>query len=217
MNRKGLTAIIILIALLVVGGVWYYEAHKNVSTVTSPQATSTAPAASSTQTSAPSAVNCTSSAQYFVISSDLTDSVGSNILVKYKTSPGQVIPCVYTPASGDFELKDADAEYFFGLAGHFLVLDRGTGPEPRELIVYDLNSRQEVYSDQYSSPVIFATTTITYWTPVATKVTAANCPQLGEFSADDLGAEIESHVILNLPDLTETNLQEFRCSPTQGL
>ena len=161
-------------------------------------------------------LNCEENSKYFVIS---RENYGvSDFLVKSKTDSEQAISCSYI-VEEDFELKDMDATYFLALTDNFLILDRGTAPPPRALIVYDLGSRKEVYTDEYSSyppgSVSVLNDTITYWSPIDEKVTNDNCPELNEFLDTGLGVGIEAYVTLNLSDLTKEKLGEYRCSPRQ--
>ena len=160
-------------------------------------------------------LSCNDSPNYFIISKSLTDSVGSDILVKSKTSQSQIIPCVYTVGQNDFEIKNAMAEYFLAATGHFLILDSGTAPYPRGLIVYDLNTREKIYTDKYSQPISVSGSSVTYWSPTSIKPTALNCPKLAEYSAGGLGAEVEHFVTLDLPSATKTDSGQSRCSATQ--
>lgn len=160
------------------------------------------------------AENCVSNNKYFVISKNKTDDVGTGILVKYKSSDDQIIPCEYSAESGDFEMG-GDAEYVLALENNFLITDTGTGPDPRLLTVYDLNIRKKVYNDSYSQPVDIQNDTINYWTETTKTVTEENCPEFKEWKEGGLGAVIDAHVSLNLSNLTKKELGEYRCSPRQ--
>lgn len=158
-------------------------------------------------------IRCEESSKYFVILASRFSV--SDFLVKYKTDKDQVIPCDYIVAEGDFEIKNQDATYFLALTDNFLLLDRGTAPPPRILIVYDLINREKVYTAKYSSHPSISNDTITYWTPTDEKVTEDNCPEINEFLGRSLGAEIEAYVTLNLTDLTKEESGEYRCSARQ--
>ena len=151
--------------------------------------------------------NCVSNEKYSVIA-------GPNILVKYKSSDKQIISCDYSVGSGDFQIV-GDAEYILALENNFLIIDSGTGPDPRSLIIYDLNTRKKIYNDSYSKPVDIKNNTVNYWTGTATPVTDQNCPESKQWKAEGLGAAIDSYVSLNLPTLIKTALGEYRCSPRQ--
>ena len=157
---------------------------------------------------------CNENSKYFVLSNSYLGS----FIVKYKTTPDQKISCIYSVTNPDFEIKGLEATYFLALTDNFLILDQGTAPPPRGLLVYDLRSRKQVYSDTYADFAIPTTTngdTITYWDPTNEKPTSKNCSSLNEYTADGLGVVIESQVSLDLNSLSKKDLGEYRCSPTQ--
>lgn len=158
---------------------------------------------------------CNDATKYFVVEKSLADSVGSDILVKYKTNPGQNFPCVYSVAGGDFELKNVMAEYFLAFTDNFLLLDRGTAPEPRILLAYDLRSHEKVFTDSYAKPVVVKGDTIEYWAKSDQKPTAKNCPILAENTKNYLGSVIMSKVSVDLSTLIKKELGELKCMTTQ--
>ena len=159
--------------------------------------------------------SCVSNTKYFVIESNLTDSVGANHLVKFKTDANQNFVCEYKVEKGDFEIKNEWAEYTLALDNNFLILDSGTGPDPRGLIIYDLNLRKKVYEDSYSQPINIQNNTIDYWTGTTKPVTEQNCPDFKKWEEGGLGSAIDTHVSLNLLTLVKKELGEYRCSPRQ--
>jgi len=139
------------------------------------------------------------------------------ILVKYKKDYNAPIQCTYARGSAnDIEFKNGTPQYFLALTDNFLILDSGTGPEPRGITAFDLIKRVGVYNGSYAKPVSTSGDTITYWEPNNQKVTLANCPQESEWLKEGLPPIMESHITLNLLDLTKKNLGEYRCVPTQG-
>jgi hypothetical protein len=160
-------------------------------------------------------VKCNESKNYFVIEKAVTDSVGSDILVKNKDATHQNIKCEYVVAKGDFEIKNISAEYFLAFTDNFLVLDSGTAPEPRTLIVYDLRSQKKVFTDMYAKPVTIVGDTISYLSVTAVKPTSTNCPKLKEYTSNGLGAVILSKVSVNLTTLVKKDLGVAECRATQ--
>ncbi len=160
-------------------------------------------------------VECRDSSKYFVVQKDVADSVGSDILVKYKSNPNENFSCIYAAREDDFEIKNASAEYFLALSGNFLMLDSGTAPEPRELIVYDLAARKIVFSDLYAGPVEAEGGKVTYFSKTAQKPTLLNCPDLAAYEANGLGAVIMSRVMVDLSLLKKADLGAFKCLATQ--
>lgn len=164
-----------------------------------------------------SGLNCEENSKYFVIYKEefINDSFEQSFLVKYKTDSKQNIPCSYVVDKEDFEIKDQFFTWFLALTDNFLILDMGTGPWPRTFIVYNLNSRKEVYTDSYSTPMSILNDVITYWNPINQKVTNENCPELSKYSAMGLGTGIETHVSLDIFNLIKKELGEYRCSARQ--
>ena len=159
--------------------------------------------------------SCVGNDKYFVISADRTDDVGTDILVKYKSSSSQNISCEYLKKDKDFEIKDEGAVYVMALENNFLILDEGTGPFPRGLIIYDLSSRKKVLEDSYSEPVNIKNNIINYWTETTIKANEENCSTYKVNKANFLGSAIETRVSLDLLTLVTKELGEYRCSATQ--
>jgi hypothetical protein len=162
-----------------------------------------------------SGLECHDSPKYFFIQKSLSDSVGSNILIKYKTNPNQSFPCTYTVTSSDFEIQNVLAEYFLMFTDNFLVLDSGTAPPPRGLIVYDLNSRNKIFIDIYTKPVTVTGDNITYFSKTSIEPTIQNCPSLKDYTENSLGAVIISKVTVNLSSLDKKDLGITECMGTQ--
>ncbi len=160
-------------------------------------------------------LKCNDSPKYFAVEKSLSDSVGSDILIKYKKNSEQNFPCVYAVASGDFELKNVLAEYFLAFTDNFLVLDSGTAPEPRGVIVYDLRSHKNVFTDSYAKPVIVKGDTLTYFSKTDSNPTLENCPNLNEYKGNGLGAVIMSKITVDLSSFSKKELGVFDCRATQ--
>jgi hypothetical protein len=107
------------------------------------------------------------------------------------------------------------AEYFLTFTDNFLVLDQGTAPEPRGLVVYDLHSHKIVFNDSYAKPVEVAKDNITYWSKTNQKPTLQNCPDLNNYTKNGLGAVIMSKVTINLSSLDKKDSGINKCMATQ--
>lgn len=154
---------------------------------------------------------CISNDKYFVTSQDLTESVGSDILVKYKINKDQNFACNYIIEKNDFVIKNEWAEYVFAITNNFLLLDSGTGPSGRNLIIYNLETRQKIYTDGYSEPVTIKENIITYWAGSDKKANIGNCSKINEYLSYGGDAIIETLVTLDLTNLKKTELGEDRC------
>lgn len=142
-----------------------------------------------------------------------TGEVGTHFLIKYKKVALPDSACRYAVAPGDFELRNADAEYFLGLAGDLLILDSGTGPAPRGLIIWNLRQRAKVYTGTYADATVEATS-MTFWLESG-PATDADCPEAAEWRSSGLGAAIETRVRLDFADFTVTRSSETRCQARQ--
>ena len=204
--HRGSVLFIILIVLLALGGGTYVYTQ-NV--------------AKHSPTQTYGKTECHENDTYFVIEGNRAGAdVGTDHLVKYKVTKNQQFECTYTVGEGDFEIKNGSAEYFLALENDFLILDSGTGPSPRGLIVYDLTKRSKVFSDMYvrvdsTNPVSVHDNEIEYWAKTSEEVTADNCPELAMHEKDGLGSVIASHTRLNLLGMTKEELGERRCVAVQ--
>jgi len=221
-RQRGIILLPILIGLLLLLGLTYlvYSNYKsrnsNLETSSLYTTPTLAPAKySPTPIKGADLEKCYENNNYFVIEQGATDSVGGNLLVKYKSADNQKFDCKYVVEQNDFEIKNEDADYYLGLENKFLLIDRGTGPHPRAFIIYDLEKRQKVYNASYSVPVNLENNYFDYWKGVSTKVTKENCPEKDYYENAGLGTAIEEHVRLQLINMEEINLNESRCSGRQ--
>ena len=142
------------------------------------------------------------------------ESVGTDFLVKQLGRGRSIPPCKYLVREGDLEIRNENAEYFLGLTESFLVLDSGTAPEPRGLVIWDLQKRQKVFTGSYSKPVSIDATGITFWQPGG-DATDANCPQAAGWRAQGLGAALETEVRLGFADMKPVAGAATRCAARQ--
>lgn len=156
---------------------------------------------------------CHESPQYLIVERS-TGEVGTDFLVKYKSPRAGAIACKYTVAAGDLEIKNESAEYFLALQGDLLILDSGTGPDPRGLVLWDLKKRQKAWSGTYSEPMEVKPDHLAYWMETG-EANDANCPERKEWESHGLGAAIETRVRLNLSDFSVTKFADTRCRSRQ--
>lgn len=194
---------IIAIALAVGLGYWYWQNAAPSEPIQNQQ--------ESTITA--EGITCHQNEEYFVAVRQREEEVGEDILVKRKEENGS-FDCAYEIASGDREFN-LEAGHFFDLSDGHLLIDQGTAPPPRNIIVMDLETGEEVYRDQYNRPAAVVGDDFTYWKPSDETPTTDNCPELSGWEASGLGAGLEEEVSLNLNDLTVTESGELRCSARQ--
>lgn len=155
---------------------------------------------------------CHHSPLYLVVERE-TGGVGTDFIIKKKGNKRHV-SCDLTIDSLDFELKNERAEYFLAIQGDLLILDSGTGPDPRGLIIWNIESQKKVFSGSYSGPYTVENGLMKYWLETE-DATARNCPSLKKNAENGLGSVIETRVQLNLNDFTVKRSSKKRCAPRQ--
>jgi hypothetical protein len=156
---------------------------------------------------------CHESSDYLIVEGS-TGEVGTHFLVKYKSGRNQPLACEYVIEPDDLEIRNEWAEYFLSLMGDLLILDSGTGPDPRGLIIWDLKKRKKVYTGTYSEEVKIDTEYMEFWLETG-DANDENCPEGKEWKAGGLGAAIETWVRLNFSDFKIIKSSKTRCSPRQ--
>lgn len=88
----------------------------------------------------------------FVVVSRPGEGPGNDIIARQTTARGSTKACAGGYRPGDTRIARAgEAKYVWGLQGKFLILDEGTGPSIRKLVVVDLARGSEVWSVPYVS------------------------------------------------------------------
>jgi len=90
-------------------------------------------------------VHCYKHARYVVVERELTDQVGADVFIRRRA----VGRCGADRLPGDIVIRNEWAEYFADLRGDVLILDSGTGPDVRGLIVIDLRTRRRLLETSY--------------------------------------------------------------------
>jgi hypothetical protein len=152
---------------------------------------------------------CHESTKYLVIERS-TGNVGTDFLIKYKSKATDSVSCNYFVTKRDFEIKNEWAEYFLDQQGDLLILDSGTAPPPRGLIIWDLKKRKKVFTGSNSVPYEIKPGYMVFWTETE-KATDENCPNRKQWESDGLGAAIETRVTLKLSDFSMHYSSETRC------
>lgn len=155
---------------------------------------------------------CHESPRYLIVEGS-AGRMGTSFLVKYKATEDTRLACEYVVKPGDFEIADDWPEFFLELQNDLLILDSGTGPDPRGLVIWDLKKQQQVYSGSYSDAKI-GPGHMEFWTETG-KGTDANCPEEKEWRALGLETAIETWVRLSFSDFKLTKSSQTRCSPRQ--
>lgn len=157
-------------------------------------------------------VVCHESPRYLIVEGS-AGRMGTSFLVKYKSEKNARLACEYIAKPGDFEIADQWPEFFLELQDDLLILDSGTGPDPRGLVIWDLKKQQKVYSGSYSKAKI-GPGYMEFWTTTGDG-TDENCPEGKEWREMGLGTAIETWVRLSFVDFKLTKSSQTRCDTRQ--
>src|SRR5260221_1127025 len=142
---------------------------------------------------------CHESSKYIVVEQGKEEDAMNYLVTSKSNQIGA--SCKNPPKNKDFEIENEGAECFLAIVDNLLILDPGTGPDPRDLSIWNLDSRKEVFSGSYSSPYEIHTGFMNYWLETGA-ANQKNCPKLKELAAGGLGAAIETKVRLNLANFS---------------
>ncbi len=152
------------------------------------------------------AAACYRSPLYTVVERERPGAVGSDHFIGAASRS-----CQPDSLPGDLVLRNEWAEYFAGLRGHFLVLDSGTGPDARGVIVLDLRTRRRTYSGLYADfePSVRGDT-LALWQPYDLPAPHPGCPHVS-----GLGDGIDSLIWLDLRTGRTRFAGRVRCATRQ--
>jgi hypothetical protein len=155
--------------------------------------------------------------RYVVKTTETADGVGEEIRVSLRgQSSAAAAACDVKGAATHYLIENDDSNFFFGISGDYLFVDVGTGPEPRELRIYDLARKKRVYTASYSEPIkVSGGLTLDYYQALEKELPRSQCPQAGKWEKEGLGFGFEQRVVLDLATLKEQKIGRPRCSPRQ--
>ncbi len=160
---------------------------------------------------APAAPVCVSNADFLVVELPHEDAVGSSFIIRdAKAEPKPA--CSTAPTPGDVVIGGKDDPYsLLKLAGRYLLLDSGTGPD-RSLIIRDLTSGTALFEGGYSdADIAIDTERATFWAASRAKASAANCRDLATITRDGLTPVIETLTTFDFASGELTGSEATRC------
>lgn len=118
---------------------------------------------------------------------------GEQILVKNSPNAN----CEWSIES-NWLIDSGQASYFSGKYKNWLLIDRGTGPDNRDILVYDIVTHQNAYSNVYGKPSYIESDVLYYWKNVDMLATADNCNKFSDAQKLGLSAQLQHLVGVNL-------------------
>ncbi len=163
--------------------------------------------------SASSNVACVKSSQFFVAYRDSTIDLGTDYLIKHVTGQENNPPCVFNAKYFEYATT---SWYFKGVMSNMLIMDVGTTAGIRGLLIYNLDTQKEVFSDEYEDlHLSFEKNTISYLSPIDEKADVKNCTEFNENTSNGFKSFILTHIVLSLNDFSRKDLGEHICSASE--
>jgi hypothetical protein len=115
-----------------------------------------------------------------------------------------------------FTIKNPDSNYFLGLAGDFLFIDSGTGPDSRGLEIYNLKSRKSIFTSEYHDSIKLITGDTLRFDKISGKNgLLKNCKQAAKIKRDGMSVGWVQDTQLNLKTLKASSVGALRCVALQ--
>lgn len=140
------------------------------------------------------------------------------VITRSENLPGEQITVRRDSGRADFNIPVPEAAYFKGICRNKLFVDVGTGPDGRELIVFDLDKKLQFYNSLYcGEPQVIQSERLYFMMPVDEKEVTRipDCPEKEQWLKDGLSVGYGQRCILNLVVRSLTRKSEWACVPKQ--
>jgi hypothetical protein len=131
---------------------------------------------------------------------------------------GEEIHVVSLGQKDTFWIENIEAHHFFGIKNNFLFVDNGTGPNGRTIVVYDLNSRQNIHEARYEKDISVQSNKMTYLAPIDTRnirLRDTVCPDKDKWEKQGLSAGYAQYVEFDFQTKQENQTGNYSCYPIQ--
>lgn len=140
------------------------------------------------------------------------------VITRNNDQPGEQITVKRDSGRADFVIPMPEAGYFKGVCRNKLLVDEGTGPDGRRLVVFDLDKKVQFFSTPYcGEPQIIQSERVYYLLPVEEKDVERipDCPEKEQWIKDGLTVGYGQRCILNLIVRSNTRKSEWACVAMQ--
>jgi hypothetical protein len=154
---------------------------------------------------------CESHPPYFLVIRARTDSVNSDVLVKYDPV------CAYRVGRTDYELKDVNTNRFVKFVDPYLFLGGSTSPDVGDLVVYNLKARAKVYEHIFAGKDIRISGNTVFYVQSLGRAKREQCKDYDKIVSQDFRPILEAEVSFQVEDLAHPeklkslNPSKIRC------
>jgi hypothetical protein len=160
-------------------------------------------------------------ASWSVLAPNLEEFVYQHYTVRVSRNeekPGEQITVGRDSGRADFVIPMPDDGYFKGVARNKLFVDAGTGPDGRELFIFDLDKKTQYYRTPYcGEPEVYQYEKLYYLVPVEEKevLKMPDCPEKESWKKNGLSVGYGQRCLFNLRIRSLTKKSEWACVPKQ--
>ena len=161
------------------------------------------------------------SAAYSPLTADSDEFIYQHYTVKLKRKsdgPGEEITVVRDSGRADFVIPMPEAGRFFGIYKNKMFVDAGTGPDNRELFIFDLDKEVQTFNTPYCGELRIAESErLWFMVPVEESevVKKPECPEKDEWIKNGLKVGYGQRCIFNFMNRSLTRKSEWVCVPLQ--
>ena len=139
--------------------------------------------------------------------------------IRIANNPGEwVTVLLRDSAQASFVVPMPTSGYFYGITRNKLFVDVGTGPDGRELLVFDIDKKIELHrTPYYGDPQVIQSDRLHYLLPAEEKdvTKMPDCPDKEQWVKDGLRVGYGQRCIFNLSQRTLTRKSEWACVQLQ--
>lgn len=109
------------------------------------------------------------------------------------------------------------ANYYFGKYRNLVFVDNGTGPDLRQISIFDTNNHIQQFNDTYVEPINIVKNQLSYWQPAATIANKQNCDKFTEANKTGLTPQVQKQMQVDLlnDSFFGVSSKKVRCALTQ--
>ena len=143
-----------------------------------------------------------------------------SVQITDQDTPGEKIQVIMHSNGKVLDVPDGEPVYFAGAARDHIFIDVGTGPDKRELIIFNLKLRtlaQTYRTPYYGDLSVASNGTLWFYAPVDEKEVTKkpDCPEKEEWLKKGQSIGYGQRRLFNLPTRGLTRKSEFICIPLQ--